>query len=290
MWTCVSIQVLHKTVDIVLTESAKGKFASTVVSGDRKHGQTDKVLRLHFSLMGETSPTLSPLAADYSIEHGTTAYRYDWMVGASLIELSYNWNWFNEIAIERAIIVQLLIDPGQSECGFSESNAFLLGLQPSLNTASWAERNAKKLSESLGKLSNVTEPFSKIASNILKTSAVMSNFVSSDDKGEGSWFKRGRKKNWFLYRFLDEKRKCCAVEWNISRNVMHQYGPLLRGSILLAFHGNPKPQKPLVLLLRPRLNFGESAMDYVPPVKELEEKEPVALSINPIRNGKGESL
>jgi hypothetical protein len=276
-----SIQVLHKTVDIVLTESAKGKFASAVIRSDGKHGEDDRVLRLHFSLMGETSPALSPLSADYSIEHGSTAYRYDWIVGASLIEPSYKWNWFNEIANERAVIVQLLIDPGHSECGFSESNAFLLGLQPSLNTASWAERNATKLGESLAKLSNITEPFSKITSNILKTSALMSNFVSSDDKGDTGWFKRSRK-NWFLYRFLDEKRKCCAVEWNISRNVMHQYGPLLRGSILLAFHGNPKPEKPLMLLLRPRLNFGNSAMDYVPPIKELEEKEPVALSINPV--------
>jgi hypothetical protein len=276
-----SIQILQKTVDMVLTQSPEGKLRGTALRDDRKHGENDRVLRLHFSLMGETSPALSPLSVDYSIEHGTTAYRYDWMVGASLVDPSYKWNWFNEIANERAVIVQLLIDPGHSECGFSESNAFLLGLQPSLNTASWAERNAKKLGESLAKLSNITEPFSKIASNILKTSAVMSNFVSSDDKSQSGWFKRGRK-NWFLYRFLDEKRKCCAVEWNISRNVMHQYGPLLRGSILLAFHGNPKPQKPLTLLLRPRLNFGESAMDYVPPIKELEEKDPVALSINPI--------
>src|SRR6266403_507639 len=230
-----SIQILHKTVDMIFTQSPKGKLTGNALRDDRKYGENYKLLRLHFSLMGETSPALSPLSVDYSIEHGTTAFRYDWMVGASLVEPSYKWNWFNEIATQRAVIVQLLIDPGQSECGFSESNAFLLGLHPSLDTALWAERNAEKLTEGLAKLSNVTEPFSKIASNILKTSAVMSNFVTSDDKSKNR-FKRGQK-NWFLYRFLDEKRRCCAVEWNISRNVMHQYGPLLRGSILLAFHG-----------------------------------------------------
>ena len=164
------------------------------------------------------------------------------MVGASLVEPSYKWNWFNEIANQRAVIVQLLIDPGHSECGFSETNAFLLGLQPSLNTASWAERNGEKLGESLAKLSNITEPFSKIASNILKTSAVMSNFVTSNDKSQNSWFKRGQK-NWFLYRFLDEKRKCCAVEWNISRNVPTSIRPPTAGLNLAGVPRQPKADK-----------------------------------------------
>ena len=47
-----SIQLLHKTVDMVLTKSPKGKLTGTALRDDRKHGEDDKVLRLHFSLMG----------------------------------------------------------------------------------------------------------------------------------------------------------------------------------------------------------------------------------------------
>jgi hypothetical protein len=267
-----STEIKQKTVDVAFTDSGDGKLLGSVVPEERKYHQDDMVLRLHFSLMGESSPTLSPLSADYSIDDKTTVYRYDWMVGASPVGPCYAWDWFDTIALDRAMVIQLLIDPDESGCSFSEANAFLLGLQPSKDTASWVERNSEKLGESLAKLSNMTEPLSKIASSILKTSAVMSNFVTSSEKGA---------KNWFIYRFLDERRKCCAVEWNINRNVLHQYGPMLRGSILLAFHGSPKPTKPLTLLLRPRLNFGKNLMDAQPPFEELETKDPVALSINP---------
>jgi hypothetical protein len=58
---------------------------------------------------------------------------------------------------------------------------------------------------------------------------------------------------------------------------------VLRGSLLLAFHGPPKPAAPLKMLLRPRISFGatEFDMSYDPPEKELEDHDPVELSINP---------
>lgn len=266
-------EVKQKTVDLVFTAQGK-RLQSRVASEGEEHEKNAKVLRLHFSLMGKTAPTLSRLPADYSIDDKTTVYRYDWIVGASLIGPCYEWDWFNEIAADRAMVIQLLLDAGASGCGFSESNTFLLGLQPSKDTSSWVERNSERLGENLAKISNITEPFSKIASNILKTSAVMSSFVTSVDKGG--------QKSWFVYRFLDEKRKCCAVEWNINRSVLHQYGSVLRGSILLTFHGDTPPQdKPMTLLLRPRLNFGGGPIDYLPPFEDLEAHDPVALFIRP---------
>jgi hypothetical protein len=128
------------------------------------------------------------------------------------------------------------------------------------------------LGDSLAKLSSVAEPFNKIASAVLSTSAVMSSFVTSQTNGE---------KNWFLYRFLDETLKCSAVEWNISSKVLQQYGSALRGSILLAFHGSPKPETPLTLMLRPRLHFGDEALQYTPPSEDLESTDPVKLLIKP---------
>lgn len=287
-----SIEIKNKTVDIVFEKNEKGILRGKVDAGELKEkwdkandagkkvlAANTKVLRLHFSLMGETSPQLSPLAADFAMGGKTTLYRYDWMVGASPFYPYYNeWNWFETIGDKRAMIIQLLIDTGKSGCGTSESNAFLLGLLPSRDTTSVVEPMLPKLGGSLKKASAIISPFSVTAGTILKFGSVISSLVVSDEKDKKPY------KNWFLYRFLDHVRKCSAVEWNVSRNVLHQYGPVLRGSILLAFHGTPKSGTPLKLLLRPRLNFenGESAMSYDPPEKQLEKKNPVELSINPL--------
>lgn len=267
------IEIRQKTVDVAFAESAKGNLKGSVVPANRKHEEHDKVLRLYFCLMGETSPASSPLAADYGTDGNTAAYRYDWMAGVTPVHPCYRWNWWDAVASERAVTVQLLIDPGESGCGFSEISAALLGLSPSMNTASWLERNSDRIADSLARLSDIAEPFNKIASNVMRTSAVMSGFIASEAR---------EKKNWFLYRFVDEKRRCCAVEWNISRDVVHQYGPLLRGSIVLAFHGGQQPSRPLTLLLRPRLRFSDRSLDYQPPAEELEAEDPVALSIYPV--------
>jgi hypothetical protein len=270
-----STEIKQKTVDVVFKTGPDGKLQAELARENQTHQKDDQVLRLQFSLMGETEPVLSPLATDYFVadQTKTTVYRYDWTVGATPIAPCYRWDWFAEIAKERAMAIQLLIDPGESSCSCTEINAFLLGLLPSKDTASDWEKMKNKLGDGLDKLSSITDPFSKIATTLLKTSSVVSNFVVSDEQGE---------KNWFLYRFLDEKRRCCAVEWNIHRTVLHQYGPVLRGSILLAFHGQARPAKPLTLLLRPRLNFGEGTMDYLPRVEALESTNPVALAIHPL--------
>jgi hypothetical protein len=216
----------------------------------------------------------------------TTFYRYDWIVGATPFAPFYNeWNWFEKISTERAVIVQLLMDSEESGCGVSESNAFLMGLLPSKDTASTFEKNLPKLGNSLEKISTIAGKYSGLAANLVQASAVVSNFVVSDDRGIKRLVGLGQK-NWFLYRFLDHERRCCAVEWNISRNVLHQYGSALRGSILLAFHGKPKTGKPLKLLLRPRVNFGKGVMTYDPPEKQLEDTDKVELLIHPLNDPK----
>ena len=107
---------------------------------------------------------------------------------------------------------------------------------------------------------------------------VGSNFISSGEKDD---------KNWWIYRFLDAQKNCCVVEWNINHKVLEEYGPLLRGSIVLSFHGTSRSENgiPITMLLRPRLGFDRKAsLNYLPPVEELDTDERrVALSITPIQ-------
>ena len=269
-----STGISRKTVDVTFTKANDGRLKG-VVDGSltESHPEEARVLRLHYSLMGELSPIVSPLSVDFSLGEKTIVYRYDWVVGITSRNPCYKWNWWGEIGLKRAIVVQLLIDPGESKRAVSELAAFLLALSPSQDTSSWFDRNLGNLGESLVKIAGAAEPFAKTASGILKATAAMSNFVASDGKGRNGWF---------IYRFVDEVRRCCAVEWNISRDVVHRCGPMLRGSILLAFHGDEASQGPMTLLLRPRLNFVDDHLDLQPPYEGLEKGDKVALSIHPV--------
>jgi len=154
----------------------------------------------------------------------------------------------------------------------------LLTLPPSRDTSSWLDKHSKQIGESLARLSETSQPISATAASIIKLSSVMSNFIGSGEKGA---------KNWFIYRFLDERTNCCAVEWNIHRRVLTQYGPLLRGSIILGFHGTRNGSDPIRMHLRPRLSFGgRHEIDFLPPVEQLETKERrVTLAIEPVESG-----
>jgi hypothetical protein len=62
-----------------------------------------------------------------------------------------------------------------------------------------------------------------------------------------------------------------------------EYGPLLRGSIVLAFHGLSKhPEAGITLLLRPRLGFDRTdKINDIPPWQQLEQNAPVHLFVRP---------
>jgi hypothetical protein len=176
---------------------------------------------------------------------------------------------------ERALAVQVLVDSNGSGYTVSEFAAYLLGLRPSRDTASWLEKNSEGLGSALREVASLAEPISKRAASVLNASALMSNFIASSDS---------KTKNWFIYRFLDEEKKCMGIEWNIHRTVLRQYGPLLRGSLVLSFHGALNEENRLKLLLRPRLGFrGKSTLDYLPDYQDLERDAPVLLEIAPRR-------
>jgi hypothetical protein len=268
-----SVVVAEKTVDLAVTFNGKEANGDVHATGKLPATATS-ALRLHFSLLGETEPQLSRLAAEYTMDEHTPAYRFDWLVGLTPLLVGGKWlDLFHALREKRAMAVQLLIDCGKSGCRTSEFAAHLLGLQPSMDTTSWMERNSEALSKSLREVAGMTAPVSGLAANVLNASALMSNFVGAGGRDD---------KHWFIYRFLDERRECAVIEWNIHRSVLEQYGPMLRGSLVLSFHGTWNRPNPITLLLRPKLGFGRmSEIDYLRIDEELETDNPVALKITP---------
>lgn len=262
-----NVQIRQKTVDVLVAQN--GLTADVVNTNDYSNG---KYFKLHYSLMGEVTPVLSPLSLEYAFDGETTAYRYDWVVGISAIE-PWTFDWRRDLNDQRALCVQLLIDCGGSGLSFTEISATLLGLQPSETSTSWLERHFDKIGDSLTAISDIAKPINSTAFSLLKVSAVMSNFVQAGSHD---------KKNWFLYRFFDETEQCSAVEWNIHKPVIQQFGPLLRGSIILTFHGTAGGSSPIRMLLRPNLALAKTPfLQYIPPYTQLESDNPVILEITP---------
>jgi hypothetical protein len=108
----------------------------------------------------------------------------------------------------------------------------------------------------------------------LRVSSALSNFVTSGDDGG---------KNWFLYRFLDPEKQCCAIEWQINKKVLLQFGPALRGSLVLAFHGVPAAgEKGITMQVRTQLGFRrDNPICMVAPTRALPEDQQVRLLIRP---------
>lgn len=190
-------------------------------------------------LMGETRPDLLPVSPAYGSDAEHRLYRFDWIFGIAALPRHY-WDWQSALRDREAVVVQLLIAPGASGYSFTELSTDLTALHPSKDTRSWLETHREQLGKALADTATLTSsaalagpPGVAIAGTmgaVLRTASVLTNFVNSDD---------GNIKNWYIYRFLDGEERCYAVEWKVNKRVLLEYGPLLRGSLLLAFHGTP---------------------------------------------------
>jgi hypothetical protein len=244
---------------------AQGRIIPANEARDRAY-----TLPLYYSLMGELEPTLASLSFNYEM-HADSSYRYDWLVGIG--EPNPWWDWHGRMLPIRSIAVQLSIDCADSGFGFSDSPPMLLGLQPSLHTPTWLERYGATLRETVRGGADIAQPYIPILPGAVKLG---SNFIPSGEHDQ---------KNWWIYRFLDVERKCCVIEWNINHRVLEEYGPLLRGSVVLAFHGARRNGGGLNLLLHPRLGFDKrrgEEIQYLPPAEQLDTDETrVSLALRP---------
>ena len=262
-----SVNFIQNTVPVKMTFNPDGSVGCEV---DPPNPNAGKVLPLHYSIIGEVEPALAPLSIDYSISPDHS-YRYDWVVGIGAPPI--DWNYREELRRERAITVQLVINCNDSGVSFSDSSPMLLGLQPSLHTSSWRDRNAAANRDSVKQVAQIAQPYVPVLPGVLE---IASNYIgSSDDKDN---------KNWWMYRFFEKEFNCTVIEWNVNNKVLVEYGPLLRGSVVLSFHGDIQESGYITLLLRPRLGFDKRSgqeVNFVPENKDLERGHRVALEVRP---------
>lgn len=281
------VALSKEQIDGKLTSEHLPRYLAQGVDPVKSLKAGERVLRCIVGLLGETEPVVIPATGVAAISSEQRLYRYDWIFGISIPpNQELYWDWKKALRSKESFVVQLLIAPGKSGCGFTELSTDLVALHPSKESKSWIETHRDQLARVLtdgaalatqaGTAFPTATAITSAVGAILQTASVLTNFISS---GEGA------NKNWYIYRFLDAEEKCCAVEWKINRNVLEEYGPLLRGSILIAFHGatsdNPAG-KEFTITLRPGLGFSEDdLLQHVRPTMALDRKEQPKLFICP---------
>lgn len=149
-----TIMFKQNTVTVKVNFNAQNDFIDASVHGYDCYD--DNALPPHYSILGEVGPALAPLSIDYALVPDG-AYRYDWVVGLGPVPRA----WGKELKLrsKRAVTVQLVVNCHNSGVSFSDTSPMLLGLQPSLYTSSWWDRNADKTRAFIKGMSDAAKPY-----------------------------------------------------------------------------------------------------------------------------------
>jgi hypothetical protein len=263
---------------------------------EKEYAETKSVLRWYFGLMGETSPVLSPLSVDVAGDKQYQVYRYDWVFGVTIPNILVEdrkkdpdrkrqgtlwWDWQKALSNGTCVAVQVILSRQDSGVGYTCVATNLNALPPSRDTRNWWQRNRKGVIDVVKTGAQTAEQIHP--GMITKTISALSNSLDPSKK----WFK-WKQTNWFIYQFLDSETSSCAVEWRIGKKVLKQYGPLLRGSLVLAFHGTPagSAQNGIRMTLRPQLGFiRRDDLNRINPTENLDPADQVQLTIMPVAAG-----
>jgi hypothetical protein len=286
-----AVQAKRMYLDLVVRDYHSLRPACTIVGGSHfpldgpppayvAHEEGGAfTLRCYLSLQGDDTPTAfadGPAPPGASGGQGEQIFcRYDWSFGIALIE-KYRWNWMKELPQGTALAVHLVLKPEPFDGGPEAipAGATLSTLHPSRNTQTVWEQALTALPKTAAEIAKTGGSALPFLGYLSSGVALGSNLLASHN---------GHKKNWFLYQFLDERLKCPVVEWRITRDVLVEYGPLIRGTLYLAF------QRPagadastLRMELRPQIRYCESDdICFIVPTDKLKPDEQVAINIRP---------
>lgn len=225
------------------------------------------ILSAYSSLMGpaevQANANTPPIGGSFALCH------LDWHFGVAGHPKDPEFDWRDSLRSSRSMAVQIRVDVPQC-VEFLEVNADLMGLQPfnrvlvhtsgsgQMFSGLVGSAASSDVSEHLLGLIPVIGQFAALAAASVKLvakSTTQDQQQKADDEAAQPFS---------LYRYTDPKG-VRAIEWLISKSIVRQWGPLLKGSLDLAFFStNPEPVQVMVTLC-PRLGFKPNDdLAYVP--------------------------
>lgn len=228
--------------------------------------------RWYISLQGEDTPTTSGASVEPD-KPTDLVFRYDWAFGIAVIQ-GFWWDWQKDLCDDDSIAVHLLLEPTGDAPEPVPVACTLSALRPSRNTQTVWEQAWPELMKVAVSAVKTGAPAIPGLAYLSEPLNAMSTVLDS---------RTGQQKNWFLYQFFDEIRKCPTVEWRINKGVMREYGPLLRGSLFLRFHGSAASHPGKIRIhVRPQVRYhSEGDLDFIVPTEVLPEAERIFLDVTP---------
>jgi hypothetical protein len=286
-----AVRIKRMHLDLVARDYGTNKPKWSIVSGSVKPSSpqqdTDCVrwekekaftLRCYLGLEGEDSPvpTRTPFSPETSgAGEEQISYRYEWAFGIALIEKFY-WDWMKELPEESALAIQLVLrpEPFEDGPGATPVAAILNTLHPSRNTKSIWEQALPLVPKTAAEVAKTGAPVFPLLDYFSSGLTLGSNVLASYTDN---------KKNWFLYQFFDEKEKCPVVEWRINKKVLVEYGPLIRGTLFLAFHRSVSAKPGAVrIILRPQIRYcRQDEICFIVPTREISPDDQVFIDVRP---------
>jgi hypothetical protein len=237
------------------------------------HDKNAFVQSWYLSLQGEDSPTVSAATMSDAVRSEQRIYRYDWAFGIA-VPGGFWWDWQEELRTESAIAVHLLLEAADTAPEMVPVAATLSALHPSRNTKSLWETTWPKIPKAAADVAKVGAgafpPLEYASGGLMLASNVLDSYT-------------GNQKNWFLYQFFDDNLGCATVEWRINRQVLQEYGPLLRGTLYAAFYGSTELHPGQIRLqLRPQIGYMKGdELAFIVPTDKLKKEQQIYIEIKP---------
>lgn len=278
----IAVRVSRQDFDFVAKGYKTKEWSTDILSASpdpskvkaQPNDKNNFVQRWYLSVQGEESPVISSAAVSKAAPTEQHIYRYDWAFGITLIE-GFWWDWQAELRDEGAIAIHLLLEESGNAPQLLPVGGILSALHPSRNTkglweTAWLQ--SPRAAADLAKVGRVALPQLEYASTgFMFASNVLESYTQNQ-------------KNWFLYQFFDEKLECPTVEWRINKRVIVEYGPLLRGTLYVAFYGDTSAHSGAVRIqLRPGIGyFKDDDLSFIRPTQAFKRDEQVCLEIKPM--------
>lgn len=217
-----SIQIVKKFPNLELVNHKTRKPTSRFVTPESTKPDNGHLLRLYTSLMApKTVPLIHSQTKELKPEQ---VCKFDWHFGICNHPNDWDFDWLKELRPERSLAVQVVIEiPDKVE--FTEVYSDMMGLQP-LNQTLERKPDFIQVAADVGA---AIAP-SKFVSTMLESLGTEREKIKMAN--EASLLAR----RFMMYRYVDNTGRR-GIEWLLTKDMVSEWGSLLRGSVYIAFYG-----------------------------------------------------
>lgn len=247
-----NMQVVKKFTSLALKDYKKRKSTFEFVTEHSTKPNDGNLLCLYTSVITSKAVPLIQLPIPIKELKPEQMCKIDWHFGICNHPKDDSFDWLKELRRKRSLAIQLIIEiPKNIE--FIEIYSDMMGLQP-LNQILDSKPDFLNVATNVA----VNIPPIKVFAELLKSLKIEIEKIVVAEK-------LSRRLHQFLmYRFINDKGMR-GIEWSISKEIISEWGSLLRGSVYIAFYGTTSRSEQAKISLCPRLGFyPNDPLIYIP--------------------------